>query len=152
MNLSRWPQWLSALLIGCVVNHFGDRLTGVNMELFLGIKTFSIPWVLDVFLVTFIAGLVTGAMYGPGGKWAGYFPPLIVHSINYWVVSGWDVMPAGAKLIPLGWWGFFVILAMEAAGFGAIIGEAMIKKNYGRRPRHLVYKDRAADKDSGQSE
>jgi hypothetical protein len=32
----------------------------------------------------------------------------------------------------MGWWGFYVILAMESAGIGGIVGEVMIKQVYGR--------------------
>ena len=34
--------------------------------------------------------------------------------------------------MPLGWWGFFLILAIESAAVGGVIGEVMIKRTYGR--------------------
>ena len=67
-----------------------------------------------------------------GGKWLCYFPPLIVRSISYAEIVYVTGTPHGSTLNPLGWWGFYVILAMEAAGIGGIIGEVMIKNVYGR--------------------
>jgi hypothetical protein len=47
-------------------------------------------------------------------------------------------IPDGAALMPLGWWGFFVILAMEAAMFGGVMGEIMNKRIYGwKKARHV---------------
>ena len=34
--------------------------------------------------------------------------------------------------MPIGWWGFFVILTIESAAIGGVIGEVMIKRTYGR--------------------
>jgi hypothetical protein len=34
--------------------------------------------------------------------------------------------------MPMGWWGFYVILAIEAAAIGGVIGEVVIKRTYGR--------------------
>jgi hypothetical protein len=40
--------------------------------------------------------------------------------------------------MPLGWWGFFVILAMEAAMIGGVMGEIMNKRVYGwKKVRHV---------------
>jgi len=40
--------------------------------------------------------------------------------------------PHGSNLNPIGWWVLYVILAMESAGIGGIVGEVMIKSVYGR--------------------
>ncbi len=34
----------------------------------------------------------------------------------------------------MGWWGFFVILAMEVSMIGGMVGEIAIKRIYGRSP------------------
>ena len=38
---------------------------------------------------------------------------------------------SGARLIPLMWWGFFVILNMEFCAVGGVIGELLLKRWYG---------------------
>jgi hypothetical protein len=80
------------------------------------------------------------------GKWLSYFPPLIVRTISYYQLTLGGDIPHDAVLIPMGWWGFFVILVIEASAFGGIIGEVVIKGTYGRSPRHKAYKD-ASSKD-----
>ena len=123
---------LVALLIGMALNHLGDRLLGVKLELFSGLATFSFAWALDVFLVPFIVGLVVAWIFGKGARWLAYFPPLIVRSLSYAEIFYYTGTPHGSNLNPLGWWGFYVILAMEASAIGGILGEVMIKSVYGR--------------------
>jgi hypothetical protein len=137
-----------ALLIGCLINYFGDRLLGVQMELFLGLSTFSMMWILDVFALPFLVGLAVGVIFGMGGKWLSYFPPLIVRGISYYQLAHTTApLPPDSSLINLGWWGFFVILAMEAAAFGGIMGEIVIKGTYGRSAPGTVYKSSAAEEE-----
>ncbi len=137
----------AALMIGCALNHFGDRLLGVQIELFRGLETFSFLWIVDVFVLPFVVGIVVAAIFGLGGKWLCYFPPLIVRLLSYAAISHATHLPEGASVLPLGWWGFFVILVMEAAAFGGIAGEIMVKGTYGRRPAELLYKARAENAD-----
>jgi hypothetical protein len=137
-----------ALLMGCVMNRLGDRLLDVQVELYRGIQGFGGMWIVDVFVLPFFVGLLVTAIYGKGGKWLSYFPPLIVRSISYFEIAYITGVPHGASLAPIGWWGFFVILAIEASAFGGIMGEVMIKSIYGRSPRHKIYKE----KNSGNSE
>lgn len=128
----RYLKGLVALLIGMSLNHFGDRLLGVKLELFSGLSTFSFAWILDVFFVPFLVGLAVAWIFGMGGKWLCYFPPLIVRCLSYAEILYLSGTPHGSILNPMGWWGFFVILAMESAGIGGIVGEVMIKNVYGR--------------------
>lgn len=128
----RYLMGLVAVLIGMSLNHLGDRLLGVKIELFSGLSTFSFAWALDVFFVPFLVGLVVAWIFGMGAKWLSYFPPLIVRSLSYAEILYLSGTPHGSILNPLGWWGFFVILAMESAGIGGIVGEVMIKNVYGR--------------------
>lgn len=128
----RYLRGMVALMIGMSVNHFGDRLLGVKIELFSGLSTFSFAWILDVFFVPFLVGLTVSWIYGMGGKWLCYFPPLIVRSLSYAEILYVSGTPHGSNLNPMGWWGLYVILAMESAGIGGIIGEVMIKNVYGR--------------------
>ncbi len=141
INTRRYLNGLAALLIGCAVNYFGDRLLGVRIELWLGLQTFSFTWMLDVFALPFVVGVVVAVIFGLGGKWLCYFPPLIVRAVNYAVIahSGSQV---SAPLLPMGWWGLFVILAMEAAAIGGVIGEVVMKGTYGRSAPELIYKKR----------
>jgi hypothetical protein len=128
----RYVMGMVALLIGMSLNHLGDRLLGVKLELFSGLSTFSFAWALDVFFVPFLVGLVVAWIFGMGAKWLCYFPPLIVRCLSYAEILYLSGTPHGSNLNPLGWWGFFVILAMESAGIGGIVGEVMIKNVYGR--------------------
>lgn len=128
----RYQLGLAAILIGMALNHLGDRLLGVKIELFSGLSTFSFAWILDVFFVPFLVGLVVAWIFGMGGKWLCYFPPLIVRCLSYAEILYVSGTPHGSSLNPMGWWGFYVILAMESAGVGGIVGEVMIKKVYGR--------------------
>ncbi|MBU6504149.1 MAG: hypothetical protein KGQ63_00550 [Betaproteobacteria bacterium] len=144
---SRFTQALVAVIMASVLNHFGDRLLGVQIEVFTGgIDYFSGFWVMDVFLLPFLSGILVATLFGKGAKWLCYLPPLIVRSVSYFEVASLGGLAPGHKLLPLGWWGFFVILVMESAMVGAILGEVMIKRTYGRRPRHLVYKDSPSKK------
>jgi hypothetical protein len=128
----RYQLGIAATLIGMALNHLGDRLLGVKIELFSGLSTFSFAWILDVFFVPFLVGLVVAWIFGMGGKWLCYFPPLIVRCLSYAEILYVSGTPHGSTLNPMGWWGFYVILAMESAGVGGIVGEVMIKKVYGR--------------------
>lgn len=123
---------LAALLIAMALNHLGDRLLGVRLELFSGLSTFSFAWVLDLFFVPFLSGLVVAWIFGKGAKWLSYFPPLLVRIISYVQILYFTGTPHGSNLNPMGWWGFYVILAMESAGIGGILGEVLIKHVYGR--------------------
>jgi hypothetical protein len=133
----RYLRGLVAMLIGMSVNHFGDRLLGVKIELFSGLSTFSFAWMLDVFFVPFLAGLAVAWIFGMGGKWLCYFPPLIVRSLSYAEILYVSGTPHGSTLNPMGWWGLYVILAMESAGIGGIVGEVLIKNVYGRSRKVL---------------
>jgi hypothetical protein len=128
----RYLRGLVAMLIGMSLNHFGDRLLGVKIELFSGLSTFSFAWILDVFFVPFLVGLAVAWIFGMGGKWLCYFPPLIVRCLSYAEILYVSGTPHGSNLNPIGWWGLYVILAMESAGMGGILGEVMIKNVYGR--------------------
>jgi hypothetical protein len=131
-----------ALLAGCAVIYIGDHLLGIDLELFWGLQTFNLIWFLDLFVVPLLAGIVVGVIFGLGGKWLCYFPPLIVRLFSYYQFMYFTSIPDGASLMPMGWWGFFVILAVESAAFGGVAGEIMVKKTYGRLPRELVYKNK----------
>ncbi len=121
-----------ALVVGVILNYLGDKLLGVKIEIFYGLSTFSFAWMIDVFLLPFGIGLLVAWIFGRGAKWLSYFPPLIVRCISYAEIVYITGVPHGANLNPLGWWGFYVVLAMESAGIGGILGEVIIKNIYGR--------------------
>jgi hypothetical protein len=143
MKQARYISGFAALLIGCTVIHFGDRLLGVKIELFYGLQTFNFLWMLDMFVLPFLDGVLVAIIFGLGGKWLCYFPPLIVRLISYEVLK-YGVVPQGTSLMPMGWWGFFVILTIEAAAFGGIIGEVVMKGTYGRSAPEKIYKGRTS--------
>jgi len=121
-----------AILVGCTVNYLGDWLLGVRVELFWGLETFNFRWFLDIFVLPIFVGISVSFIYGLGGKWIAFFPPLIVRYYGYYETENIIGVPVGADLMPMGWWGFFVILAMEVSMIGGIIGEIAIKRVYGR--------------------
>lgn len=121
-----------SVTVGCLVNYLGDMLIGVRIELFWGLATFSFLWFLEVFIWPVVVGIVVSWIYGVGGKWLAFLPPVIVRFIAYYETAYSLGVPAGAKLMPMGWWGFFVILAMESAAIGGILGEILRKRTYGR--------------------
>ncbi len=139
----RYVVGFGAFLAGAALNFAGDALLGVKIELFHGLSTFSFAWILDVFFVPFLVGLLVAWLFGNGAKWLCYFPPLLVRCISYAEIVYVTGVPHGSILNPLGWWGFYVILAMEAAGIGGIIGEVFIRKVYSR-----AQKDVSSDRSS----
>lgn len=140
----RYWKGTVAVLVGVALNHFGDRLLGVQIELFRGIQGFDFPWFTAMFILPFFVGLVVALIFGLGGKWLCYFPPLIVRVLSYLQIVYLTGTPEGTSLMPMGWWGFFVIIVMEAAAIGGVMGEIVVKGTYGRSPRHLVYKAKDA--------
>jgi len=133
-NSERLYRGAAAILLATALNHFADRILGVRIEAFTGgIGYFSPFWVLDLFLVPFLAGGLVSLIYGFGGKWLSYIPSLIVRTVSYVGIANHVIsMAPGSSLMPVGWWGFYVILAIEAAAFGGVIGEVVIKRTYGR--------------------
>ena len=131
-SLRRVIAALLAVLLGCFANFIGDRLLGVRIELFWGLDTFNFIWFLQLFILPVFVGIVVAYIYGLGGKWFAFFPPLIVRFIAYYETAYSLGVPPGAELMPLGWWGFFVILAIESAAIGGILGEIIFKRTYGR--------------------
>ena len=132
MTKARFATGALALMVGCLVNYVGDRILGVRIELFWGLQTFNFIWFLQLFILPVLVGWSVSAVFGLGGKWLCYFPPLIVRSIAYWESLYLIGVPEGAHLMPVGWWLFFVILAVESAAIGGVMGEIMIKRIYGR--------------------
>ena len=133
---------LVAIIAGAGIIHFGDRLLGVKLELFWGVSTFSPLWVLDLFLVPFIAGIAVSFIYGLGGKILAHFSPLVVRIASYYELNSISPtdLPEGAVLLPIGYWLLVVIMSVEFAAFGGVVGEILMKKIYGRSPKHLLHK------------
>ena len=134
-----------AIAAGAVVNYAGDRLLGMRLELFYGVATFNVIWAIDLFLVPFIAGLVVSLIYGLGGKLLCYFVPIIVRGASYIQMAYFTDLPEGLTVLPFFYWILILIVAIEAAAIGGVIGEIVVKRTYGRRPKHLVYKQVAQE-------
>lgn len=149
MKPERLIKGALALLVACAVIYFGDRLLGVQLELWYGLATFSFMWMLDMFALPFIAGFAVSAIFGLGGKWLCYFPPLIVRLGSYFMLQH-SVLPPDAVLQVMGYWAFFVILNMIAAAFGGVTGEIMVRGTYGRSAPEQIYK-RRGEVDEGDS-
>ncbi len=120
-----------AFLVAAAIIHFGLRLLGMRIELFTGIGYFNLTWAFCVFVLPAISGFVISSIYGLGGKILAYFPPLPVMALDYYSSLHSTHLPSGSELMPLGWWGFFVILAIESSAIGGVLGEVMNKRIYG---------------------
>lgn len=130
---------LAAIGIGAVIVYIGDRFLGVSLEVYYGVSTYNPIWVLDLILVPFIAGLAVSFVYGLGGKILAHFSPLIVRVIEYNTIDS-AALPEYVSMLPLGFWLLIVIVTVEAASAGGFVGEVVIKRTYGRRPKHLIHK------------
>lgn len=144
-------------MVGCLVNYFGDKIIGIRLELFWGLSTFNFLWFLQLFILPVFVGMSVSMVYGLGGKWLSYFPPLIVRCISYTEMKYLLQVPDGAALMPFGWYGFFVILAIESAAIGGVFGEIMIKRIYGRTDpevakKGLIQPDRHTDQPNTSSD
>ena len=116
----------AAVLTGTALIFCGDYLLGVNIEVFQGMATFTLPWILDIFLVPFVAGYVVAKMYGEkGGKWLACWPPLIVRGAGVLYMYLTDPQWNADFLyhLHLHYWALCVILAVEAANLGGVLGE-----------------------------
>jgi hypothetical protein len=133
-NPERVYRGAGAVMLASVFIHFWDRILGVKIEAFTGgIGYFSPWWVVDVFLVPFLAGIIVSLIFGFGGKWLAHLPPLLVRSISYFAIAQhMTAIAPGSSLMPIGWWGFFLILTIEFSAVGGVIGEVMVKRTYGR--------------------
>lgn len=133
-NSQRLYRGAAAVLLGAAFNHFADRILGVRIEAFSGgLGYFSPLWVVDLFFVPFLVGVLVSLIYGFGGKWLSYIPSLLVRTVSYFAIANHLIgIAPGSSLMPLGWWGLYVILAIESAAVGGVIGEVVIKRTYGR--------------------
>lgn len=130
-----------AVLAGAVVVYVGHRLLDVKLELFYGVATFSPSWVLALFLVPFVSGIVVALIYGLGSKILAHFSPLIVVGVSYYeTYTNRGLLEDGVSLLPLGYWLFIVIVAVEFASVGGVIGEILVKKTYGRSGRRHLHR------------
>ena len=133
-----YKQGIIAVMAGMLLIFFGDWITGVNIETFRGISTFTFSWMLDVFMVPFVAGFVVARIYRKrGGRYLACLPPLLVRCLTYLFMFLY-VYHDGKDFyyhLNLYYWGPCVILVVEASNFGAIIGEVLAGAYRGRAIR-----------------
>ncbi len=115
-----------ALVAGMALNFAGDWLLGAQIEIFRGIDTFTFPWMLDVFLVPFLVGLLVAKIFGKHAKWLACLPPLFVRFLSYLYLYLSDPTHDFFFKFHLHYWGLCVILAVESANLGAILGEVLV--------------------------
>jgi len=129
-----------SIAVGTAIIYLGYQLLGIDLSLYYGIRTFNPTWVVALFLVPFIGGLFVSFIYGLGGKILAYIPALLVCGADYIYLEFFGMVPQGTTLLPLGYWILVVIIAVESAGVGGIIGEVVIKKTYGRSDKKKLHK------------
>ncbi|MBU6468484.1 MAG: hypothetical protein KGN31_06615 [Betaproteobacteria bacterium] len=113
------------ITVGLVINLVGDLVLDVNVEVYKGIATFNVLWMLDVFLLPFVVGYVTSLMYkARGGRYVACLPPLILRPLSYLYLH-YVAHPVGDFFYQLNlyYWGPMLILVVESANFGGILGE-----------------------------
>jgi len=125
-----WQRFFVAFFASTVVFDLGHRLLDVQIELFWGIAGFNAAWILAMYVLPFVAGIVFSLIYGWGGKILAHLPPLFVLSLEYYTTLHTGI-PEGASLLPILWWSFFVILNMEFCALGGFVGELLLKYRYG---------------------
>lgn len=133
-------MWMTiAVSAGCLVIYLGERFLNVSLGVFYGINTFNPIWVINLIVVPLLAGLVVSFIYGLGGKMLAHIPPIPIQVYHYMQLDS-QTLPEGVSLLPIGYWILILIVCVEAAAAGGFIGEVIIKRTYGRRPKHLVHK------------
>lgn len=138
-NILLHMMWATvATVVGVAIILGGDKLLGVQLEVFSGMQTFDVLWILDLIVVPLIAGFVVSLIYGLGGKMVAHLPALIAKSYAYFSLT--PEMVTNGELIPLGFWVLICIVVVEACAAGGLLGEYLIKRTYGRRPKHLIHK------------
>ncbi|NDU85748.1 MAG: hypothetical protein G3H99_03945 [Ferrovum sp.] len=120
-----------AVMVGIALNMVGDWVLGVRIEVFRGIATFTLPWIVDVFLVPFMVGLLVAKIFGKHAKWLACVPPIVVRFSSYLYLYYLDHSHDFFFNFHLHYWGLCVILAVESANLGAILGEVLVGV-YGR--------------------
>jgi len=126
----KWQRFFVAMSLSAFVFNIGHSLLDVHIEIYRGIEQYNFSFVVSMFVLPVISGMIVGLVYGWGGKWVAHFPPLLVFAVDYYLTAHGG-LPHGAQLIPLMWWGFFVILNMEFCALGGVIGELLLKYKYG---------------------
>lgn len=140
-KLADFAVGMLAILAGSVVVYFGDKLLGVTLEFYFGVATFSPVWVLDLFFVPFVAGIVVSLIYGFGGKILAHLSPLIVRVWSFYEYNYVSTPPEGMFLLPMSYWLLVLVLSVEFAAIGGVIGEILVKKTYGRtKDKSLLHK------------
>lgn len=124
-----------AVLAAMALNLAGDWALGVKIEVFRGIETFTPSWVADVFVVPFLTGLLVAKIFGKHAKWLACLPPLLVRFPSYLYLYYLDHSHDFFFNFHLHYWGLCVILAVESANFGAILGEVLVGV-YGKNSMH----------------
>jgi len=141
IRLTDFGVALLAIVAGAAIVYFGDRLLGVRLEYYFGVATFSPIWVLDLFAVPFVAGIVVSLIYGLGGKILAHFSPLIVRIASFYELHHGLMPPEGTIVLPLSFWLLIAVVSAEFAAFGGVVGEIITKKTYGRTAnKRLLHK------------
>jgi hypothetical protein len=115
-----------AVLAGMALNFLGDWLLDARIEIFKGLATFNVSWILDVFLVPFMVGLLVARIFGKHAKWLACLPPLFVRCLSYLYLYYLSHSHDFFFNLHLHYWGLCVILAVESANIGGIIGEVLM--------------------------
>lgn len=118
----------AVVFIGCLLIFAGIRLLGVQIELYRGIHLIDGSWITAIYLLPFLVGGLMVRLFGAGGSWLCWIPPMIVEGIAYIDTAYISGVPEDAQLIPVGYWVYYVVLMVGDAAIGGFAYQ--IFKNY----------------------
>lgn len=142
---TQYLKYAVAIVAAMAVIFAGDWLLGVKIEVFSGMATFTFSWMLDVFLVPFISGLVVSAIVRSRmGKWLSFLPPFFARSLSYLYMYLF-VYNDGKDFfyhLNIFYWGLCVILSVEAANIGGILGDVLMGAYRAKSPAPAAAEER----------
>jgi len=122
------------VLAGCAVFFVLARIVATPVEVWNGANTFTEPrWLIMVAVVPAVAGLVTGFICGPLGKWYAMVPVGVVHTADYYVLA--STPHPDAHVLGAGLFVFFMIVMVELALMGGWAGEILRSRLLGKDVR-----------------
>lgn len=107
--------------LGCTAYFVIVRMTGVVIEQWEGINTFTNPaWFAAVAVAPVVSGFITGVVAGHNGKWLGMLPVALIHPADYAHAAGTNP----GNVLGFGIFVFLMLVMLELAlmaGWGAEI-------------------------------
>jgi hypothetical protein len=139
VSLRDWARVVLGIAAGSLAERLLEAASGTRLEYYQGLATFDWRWLLGISLWPLAGGAVCGFVIGRYGKWwapaAAFLLRLLLWTQAQAAGAGLAATPvAGSRpalaVVPLGIWGFELLLCVDAAWVGGFLGERAR-----RRPR-----------------